>query len=335
MIDPNNVRPVGKVNDIGGELRVDNYLTDFSVSWRQDQTNFVAGFASTPVSVMHESDKYAIYPQGYWWRDEAAVRPLGGRPVQVRYKVESGQYLAEEWALEHTIDDRQRANVAQPFNLDVNGVRLLEGKQLLREDRLWASKFWKAGVWTHDIVGGPDFTPFNDASSDPIAFIDEMKDRFFQSTGKLPNTLALGSKVKTALRSNPDIVDRIKYTQRGVADNDVLAAVFEVQNVRVVRSIYNAAAEGAEDDFEYVADPNAMWLGYIEPTAGMDAPTAIARFGWTGLIPGAANDIGGVINRGRDDRAYSDWIHSRNAFDYKLVSPDLGIFFTNANLPTS
>jgi hypothetical protein len=103
----------------------------------------------------------------------------------------------------------------------------------------------------------------------------------------------------------------------------------------VVRSIYNAAQEGAEDDFEYIVDPNGAWLGYIEPTAGMDAPTAIARFGWTGLIPGSTGQNGGVITRGRDERAYSDWIHSRNAFDYKLVSPDLGVYFTNANLPTS
>jgi hypothetical protein len=335
MIDPTNARPTAKVNDIQGELRVDQYLTNFSVSWRQDQANFVAGFASTPIPVMNESDKYAIYPPGYFWRDEAEVRPLGGRPVQVRYKVESGQYLAEEWALEHTIDDRQRRNAAQPFNLDVNGVRLLEGKQLIREERIWATKFFKAGVWTHDVVGGTDFTPFNDAASDPIAFIDEMKDRFAQSTGRVPNTFVLGSRVKIALRSNPDIVDRIKYTERGVANDDVLAALFEVDRVRVVRSIYNAAQEGAEDDFEYIVDPNGAWLGYIEPTAGMDAPTAIARFGWTGLIPGSTGQNGGVITRGRDERAYSDWIHSRNAFDYKLVSPDLGVYFTNANLPTS
>ena len=86
---------------------------------------------------------------------------------------------------------------------------------------------------------------------------------------------------------------------------------------------------------DVIADPNAMWLGYIEPSPSMDAPTAIARFGWTGLIPGATQPNGGVITRGRDDRAYSDWIHSRNAFDYKQVSADLGIFFQYANSPLS
>ena len=333
--DPMNVRPARKVNDIQGELRVDQFLTNFSLSYRQAQASFVAAQAATPISVMNESDKYAVYPAGYFWRDEAEVRPLGGRPVQVGYKVESGQYLAEEWALEHTIDDRQRRNAATPFNLDENGVSLLESKQMIREDRIWVEKFFQPGVWSNDFTAGTHFTAFNDAASEPIAFLDTQKTIMAQATGRMPNTLVLGANVAPALRSNPDIVDRVKYTQTGIANLNVLASLFEVERVVVARSVYNAAAEGAEDDFEFIADPNAMWLGYIERQPMMDAPTAIARFGWTGLIPGATNQFGGVINRGRDDRAYSDWIHSRNAYDYKLVSPDLGMFFTNANLANS
>jgi hypothetical protein len=333
--DPSNARQVAKVSDFQGEMRVDQYLTNFSVSYRQDQANFVAGFGSTPISVNNESDKYAIYPAGYFWRDEAQIRPLGGRPVQVSYKVSNGQYLAEEWALEHTIDDRQRRNAAQPYNLDEAGVMLLEGKQLIREDRIWCQKFFKPGVWTFDLVGGVDFTTFNDAASDPVETLDIYKTAMAQATGKMPNTLVLGANVHNALRTNPSMVDRVKYTQTGIMTAALLAALFEVDKVKTCRSVYNAALEGATDDFEFIADPNAMWLGYIEPTATLDAPTAIARFGWTGLIPGATAPNGGVINRGRDGRAYSDWIHSRNAFDYKQVSADLGIYFSYANNPAS
>lgn len=334
--DPNNVSRAQKVNDIQGELRIDQYLTNFSVSWRQDQRYFVAGQASTPIPVNNESDKYAIYPPGYFWRDEAEVRPLGGRPVQVGYKVESGQYLAEEWALEHTIDDRQRRNAATPFDLDEAGVTLLEGKQLIREDRIWAQQFWGSGIWTRDFDSQQgDFTAFDDETSDPVELIDEKKVQMLQATGKMPNTLVLGANVKTKLRSNASIIDRLKYTQTGVANSAALQNLFELDNVLMCGSLYNAAAEGADDDFEFICDPDGMLLLYIEPTARMDAPTAIARFGWTGLIPGATGQNGGVITRGRDNRAYSDWIHSRNAFDYKQVSPDLGIWFGHATTPTS
>jgi hypothetical protein len=332
--DPQNTRAARKVNDVAGEMRVDQYLTNFSLSYRQDEANFVAGFASTPIPVLNESAKYAIYPAGYFWRDEAEVRPLGGRPVQVGYKVDHGTYLAEEWGLEHTIDDRQRRNAAAPYNLDEAGTTLLESKMMIREERIWCQKFMKPGVWTFDYVGGNDFTPFNDEASTPIAFLDQVKIAMARGTGKVPNTLVLGAQVAAALRSNVDIVDRVKYTQRGIASLDILASLFEVQNVKVARSVYNAAAEGADDDFEFIADENAMWLGYIEPTPMLDAPTAVGRFGWVGLYPGT-NERGGVIIRGRDDRARSDWIQDSNAFDYRQVSVDLGVYFSNANLPTS
>ena len=334
--DPNNVSRAAKVNDIRGELRVDQYLTNFSVQYRQERKHFVAGKASTSIPVLNESDKYAIFPPGYFWRDEAEVRALGGRPVQVGYKVESGQYLAEEWALEHTIDDRQRRNAAEPFDLDETGTALLEGKQMIREERIWASKFWGAGLWTFNLDSAAgDFTPFDDAASDPVELIDDKKVQFLQATGMMPNTLILGANVKTKLRSNANVIDRLKYTQTGVANTEALASLFELENVGMAAGIYNAANEGADDDFEFVCDPNGMLMLYIEPSARMDAPTAIARFGWTGLISGATNDNGGVITRGRDDRAYSDWIHSRNAFDYKQVSADLGVWFGNAVTPVS
>jgi len=335
MSEPQNVRQVGKVNDLQGTFHIDHWLTNFGVQFRQDSRNFVAGRASTPVPVNHESDKYVIYPRGYFWRDEAEVRPLGGRPVQVSYKTETGNYLAEEWALEHTIDDRQRRNADSIFTLDETGTRLLEGKQMIREDRIWATEFFQTGVWTHDYQGGQHFTPFNDAASTPIEQIDEYKTNMARSTGFMPNTLVMGANVHTALRSNADIVDRIKYTQRGIATPEILAQLFEVDQVLTARGVYNAAAEGATDDMEFIVDENAMWLGYIEPTPSMDSPTAIARFGWTGLFPGQTSESGGVILRGRDDRATSDWIQSRNAYDYKVVSADLGIFLEYANSPDS
>jgi hypothetical protein len=329
-----NIR-VGKVSDIQGAIHVDQYLTDYSLAYMQDSRNFMAGVASSNIPVQKESDKYVIYPPGYFWRDEAQVRPLGGRPVQVSYKIDSGQYLAEEWALEHTIDDRQRANADAPINLDLNATRLLTGKQMIRADRIWSQKFFQSGVWTNETSGLGDFTPFNDASSEPISVIDEYKDIMAQTTGMLPNTLIVGVNVKRALRSNPDITDRIKYTQTGIANDGLLASLFEVDNFRVARAVYNTALEGGTDDFQFISDPNAMLLAYIDPSPSLESPTAIGRFSWTGLIPGATNDMGGVINRGRDDRAYSDWFHNRQAFDLKQVAPDLAVFFANAVVPVS
>lgn len=329
-----NISRTAKVSDVAGDIRVDAYLTNFSVAYRQARENFVAGAAATSIPVNHESDKYAVFPRGYFWRDLAKVRPLGGRPEQVRYKVQSEQYLAEEWALEWTIDDRQRSNAAAPVDVEESGVMLLDGMMLIREDRIWAQKFMQQGVWTHEAIGDTDFAPFNDAASDPVEIVEAERINMARNTGFAPNTIVFGANVRKALKTNPAILDRIKYTQTGIITDQILASMFEVQTVRTAMGIYNAADEGEDDDLEFIVDENSMWMGYIEPAPRLDAPTAIARFAWTGLIPGTAM-TGGVITRGRDGRAYSDWIHSRAAYDYRLVSADLGIYFVNANIPVS
>jgi hypothetical protein len=326
---------LAKVNDIEGTIHVDSYLTTYSEAFMQDVTNFVAAVASSMIPVQKESNIYVKYPRGYFWRDEVEVRPLGGRPVQASYKVESGTYLAEEWALEHTIDDRQRTNADQPIRLDENATRLLTQKQMIRADRLWAAAFFVSGVWTNEVSGITDFLPFNDANSTPVATIDDHKEIVLQATGYEPNVIVMGHSVLKGLRSNPDILDRIKYTQRASITTDILAELFGVDRIVVARAVYNAAAEGNEDDFQFIVDPNAMLLAYIDPNPALDSPTAIARFNWTGLIPGQTNDMGGVMERGRDDRAHSDWFQSRQAFDLRQISADLGVFYTNATVPVS
>jgi hypothetical protein len=336
--DPNNVRPAAKVNDVNtAGMRTDQYLTNFSLAWRQDADQFVAPKASTPVPVVNESDKYAIFVRGAFWRDEAEVRALGGRPVQVGYGVDAGTYSAEEWALEHTIDDRQRRNAVRPFDLDESGTALLEGKQMIRQDRIWATSFFKPGVWAFDFDAGDagsGVAPFDDLAVDPVATVNSLRRVVSRGSGFKANTVVLGADVIDMLTTHPQMIERVKYTQLGVVTEQLLAQLFRVQNVLVAESMYNAANEvgpgvANNDDFQYIVNSTGMWIGYIEPQPRAGAPTAIARFGWTGLIPGAMNNLGGVITRGRDERAYSDWIHSRNAFDMRIIAPDLGVFIEN------
>lgn len=337
---------IRKVNDLPGNIaNPDEYLTNYSFAIMQDAATFVAGVASSRIPVMKEAAKYNVYPPGYFWRDESQVRPLGGRPVQVSYKLKHGTYSAEEWALEHTIDDRQRTNVAtgRQINLDENATRLLTGKQMIRADRIWADNFFRAGVWGMEITGvaaNPDiaadeFLHWGNAASNPISDVEDWKERIRQATGYEPNTLVLGANVRKTLKNHPDFIERTKYTSSAAITNAIMGALFEIENIRVARALYNAAAERMPEedeavDLRYIVNPNAVLLAYIDPNPTIDSPTAIGNFSWVGLIPGQTNDFGGVMSRGRDGRAYSDWFHNRQAFDLRKVSDDLAVFVNNA-----
>jgi hypothetical protein len=296
---------------------------------------FVASRATSLIPVKKQTDKYVVYDKGYFWRDDAKERPLGGTPAQTGYKLTEGTYNAREYALEHTVDDRQRANADDPINLDENATRLLTQKNMIRQDRYWAGKCFATGIWSTDYEGvastpgSNQFLQFDDASSDPIGVFDEVSDAVMKLTGFKPNTLILGAKVKRVLRSHADIADRIKYTQTGIADEAILASLFDVETVITARSIYNAANQGATDDLNFIVDEKNAWLGYIERNPAIDSPTAAATFAWTGLIPEQTNEMGGVIERGRIDRAHSDYFQGRTAWDIAVVAADLGAFFND------
>lgn len=329
---------------ISGDTNPDAYLTSYSYGLQQDDGVFVAGAAASRIPVTQEAGKYNVYPPGYFWRDEAKVRPLGGRPVQVGYGIQEDTYVAEEWALEHVIDDRTRQNSRIQGRLDENATRLLTTKQMIRADRIWATSFFKTGVWGMTVTGvpatptpGTEFLSWADDASSPLSDIEDWKELIRAATGMEPNTLVLGSNVRKRLKNHPEFVDRIKYTSSAAITNAVMAAMFEIENLRVARSMYNTADEKAPDvdptggeNLTYIVDPNAAWLGYIDPNPTLDSPTAIATFAWDSLVPGQTNDMGGVISRGRDGRAYSDYFHSRQAFGMKKVSDDLAVFIADA-----
>lgn len=332
-----------KVNDLPGiTTNPDAYLTNFSFNILQDDQTFIVGAAASRIPVQQEAGKFNIYLPGYFLRDEAQVRPLGGRPVQVGYGVKDGNYYAEEWALEHTIDDRQRRNARLQLNLDENATRLLTTKQKIRAERIWATSFFGAGKWAMEVTGvaaapaANQFLKWSDAASNPINDIEDWKERIAAATGMMPNVLVLGVNVRKILKNHPDFIERIKYTSSAAITNNTMAQLFEVESVRVARAIYNAAEErmpGDDDggtDFQYIVDADSAWLGYIDPNPTLNSPTAVANFAWDALVPGQTNDFGGVISRGRDPRAYSDYFHSRQAFGLQKISDDLALMIVDA-----
>src|SRR6516165_2148987 len=114
-----------------------------AIPWSQDQAHFIADKVFPLVPVNKESDFYAVYNRAYFYRDEVAVRPLGGRPPEAGYEVTHQRYNCIEYGLEDKIDDRIRANADQPLDPDLSAMRLLTGQTLIHRDKLWQEAFFK------------------------------------------------------------------------------------------------------------------------------------------------------------------------------------------------
>lgn len=145
---------------------------------------------------------------------------------------------------------RQGPSVIQPKQ---QRTRTIAEQANIHQDRLFAEKYFKAGAWKNEKEGVDSTAPstgqfikFSNDNSDPIAFVDNEKTEMNQISGRTPNRMALGINVFNSLKVHPAVLERVKYggstaNPASVTEN-VLAQLFEVEKVAVLRSIMNNPA---------------------------------------------------------------------------------------------
>lgn len=310
------------------DVHVDAILTNISVAYIQDQTNFIANSVFPNIPVEKQSDKYFKYTKGDWFRDEAQLRAPATESAGSGFTLATDNYSTRVYAFHKDVDDQVRANSDSPINPDRDATTFVTQRMLLRQEIQWSSTYFTTGVWATDVVGGTNFTQWsNYATSNPIDDIEAAKSVILTSTGFMPNTLVMGYDVFRQLRHHPDVVDRIKYTSSSVPAEGILSSLFGVDRVLVTRAIKNTGAEGAADSFAMVHGKNAA-LYYVAPTPGLLTPSAGYQFVWRGVSDGMGQNIG--ITRFRMPELRADRIEAQMAWDYKVVASDLGYFFSAA-----
>ena len=315
-------------------LHIDRYLTNLSVSFAQDSRDFISDKVFPVVPVRKASDKYVIFNRGDMWRTgQVHERPLGGKLDTADWTFTEGQYFCTERGLAHKIDDRQISNADDPIDLRRQAMELLVSQVMVDNETRWVAEYFKTGVWTTDVTGAAsaDFVTSSTPSTGyPIEVVDELKESMKRLTALEPNTFVLSALSYRVVKNHETVKDIFKYTRPGIITEDLMAMVFGLDKFFVSRAVSNDVVEGQTDSLDFVAaaqDHNAMLL-YSPASPGLMTPAAGYTFAWTGLIPGATNNIGGVIQTGRDEFAHSDHYEIRKADDLAIVSPDLGIHLT-------
>lgn len=75
------------------------------------------------------------------------------------------------------------------------------------------------------------------AKSNPVGDVDDAKEAIRSSTGVYPNVLEISAKVFKVLKEHPKILEKIKYTERGIVTAELLAAVFDIPKVIIGKAI--------------------------------------------------------------------------------------------------
>ena len=325
------------------DAHIDAILTNISIAFMQDQTEFVASRVFPIVPVNKQSDKYFTYTREFWFTEEAEKRAPSTESAGGGYELGTDSYFCDVWAIHKDIDDQLRANADSPIDLDGDATRYNALQLLMKLENIFVTDYFTTSVWTGaatgndqtGVAGAPaadQFRQWNDASSNPLETIARLMDEMQQKTGFRPNQLTMGAQVWTELSHHPDILDRIKHTERGVVTREILAALLELDSINVARSTRNTANEGATPSYSFYWGKNAL-LTYSAPAPSLLQPSAGYVFGWTGYTGTGGVEgigVGSRVNRMRMDPIRSDRIEAEMSVDTKIVAADLGVFLASA-----
>lgn len=306
-------------------VHTDAILTNISVAYVQREDRYLASKIFPIIPVEKQSDKYYTYTKGDWFRDEAERRGASSESAGSGYTLSTATYSCDVFAFHKDIPDQVRRNTDAPMNPDREATQFVTQRLLLRLEKQWVSDFFATGIWDTDST--PTNLWSNYATSDPITDVEAGKEKILLNTGFMPNKLVLGYQVMRQLKHHPDIVDRFKYTTSANVTADILARLFEVDQVLVSMAVNNTAAENETNTFAFTHGKHGL-LCYSNPTPGLMAPSAGYIFAWRGVSDNLGTDIG--VSRIRMDLKKADRIEGEMAFDDKVVAADLGYFFNGA-----
>lgn len=318
------------------QVHVNRPLTQISIAYIQRAQDFIADKLFPIVPVMKQSDRYFVYTKDWWFRKQAEKRAPASESAGGGFKVDNTPtYFANVWAWHTDVDDQTRANADEPIDLDRDATLFVTQMLLLRREVEFVNAYFSLGIWQGYKPGGvaTDFAPnvngqgyWDSSTSNPMQDVDAVK-RFIKSqTGFLPNALSVCDNVFFALRNNPAVLDRIKYTQRGIVSEELLAALMGVEKFLVASAVLNSAQEGQPANMNFLVS-NLALLVYANPAPSILQPSAGYIFSWQGLFGAGAQ--GNRIKVFRMEHLEADRVEGEMAFDMHQVGLDLGALFKN------
>lgn len=325
-------------NNIAKGWKPNHYLTNLSIAHFQPDEWFVSPFVFPIVPVQLSTGHYYIFDKGDLARVNVQRKPEYGKVTPMIFGSSQELYKCEVDQIIIGLDqigalNYQRAGTPGISDPRRAKVRLATEQMRLHMDLTFAKGFFAPGVWSNEWEGvdgapsGKQFRKFNDANFDAVNFFGARRTEMQQAGRRKPNVLALGVDAYEALKSNPDILERVKYSgstaNPATINTNVLAQLLEIERVVVLNSVYNAGGYG-KTDMQFVCDSKAALLAYAAPNAAIDEASAGYTFAWDMLGNGqylAFDQWEG------EPGTHTEYIEGLVSYTPKKVCDELAMFF--------
>ena len=319
---------------------IDRALTNISVAYTQGANAFIADKVFPIVRVAKQSDIFYQYSRADAFRDEVRERGRGAESDGMNWNIkEADPYHCRKYALHYDITQEERVNYDQPINVDRDTTDILAEKMLLKREIHFHEAFFGTGKWGRDITGvattptANQVKKWSDPTSTPVEDFNEIMLTMAGKTGRKPNFAIMSPDVFYALKNHEAILDRIKYTQKGIVTIDLIASLFEIDQIFIPWGVVNSGPTTASYDESLESTSfiysGQMLVGYKASTPSLKTPTAGYIFAWTGLE--GASAYGSRMVRIKMDQLGlgTERLEYEMAYDMKQVCKDMGTFVTS------
>lgn len=318
-------------------------LTNMAMAYYQKAENYFAKaiFPICPVDL--SSDNYYIFNKEDLLRDNWERKPAYGKVTPAVVSEHTETYNCQVDQMIMGIDQIRQTDLTRRQGPAIRDPKQQRTKTIaqqanIHQDKGFAKNYFVPGAWKDEYTGvdstatsGKQFIKFSNANSDPISFIDGRKTAMNESTGYTPNRLAIGANVFNALKAHPAILERVKFggstSNPASVNENVLAALFGVEKLVVLKSIMNKAERGDEAQMKFIGDPNAFLLAYATNSPSTEEPSAGYIFTWDMLGDGQLLPILNYLGEGG---THSEYVEGLMATDMKKTADDLAMFFKDA-----
>jgi hypothetical protein len=321
------------------DVHVSRPLSSILVAFMQDEKNFAARNLVPLVPVAHKTDTFYKYTRDDFWRVNAVERAPGTPSEGGGFTLTTDTYDCKEYAIHKDLADAVLDNADNELDLEGAASEYVGQQLLLKRESVVLTTFFGTSIWTGGSGGATDqagvasapgsnqFLQWNDAASTPIEDIRRQMRAMHEKTGFYPNKMLIGPSVADAIADHPDLLDRVKYTQKGVATLDLLASLLGLDKIMVAGGTRNTANEGQTAAFSYFAGKHA-WMFYAPPSPSLMKPSAAYIFAWTTRYGNGSE--GQRVKRFYMPDIESTRIEGQMNFAAKVVSAELGVFFSAA-----
>ncbi len=301
------------------ELRVvDPVLTELARGYTNAE--YVAESLFPFVPVKKEAGKIPQFGKEAFkiYNTERAIRAKSNRiSPEGRSTID---YVLDEHDLEYPIDYRESEE--DIFSLEEHATMVVTEGILLRREKIAADLAQELNNYPSGnkitLSGTSQWTDYT--NSDPISNIKDGKEAIRSKIGRYPNVLLLGAQAYKALKDHPQLLERIKYSMKGILTAELMQEIFDIEKVVVGKAIYATDAGVFYD----VWQDNAI-LAYVPQKETEKRTVYEPAFGYTLRKEGKPEidkyDEGGKLHV----------IRNTDIFTVKIVGAEAGYLIYNTN----